>query len=230
MNKPLISCVLRGFNFVPQNGGSRVELIRLRNDNTIGGEGGESNPQIALFSPSAKSLKGLFSQRALRMQNIAILDRPPSPNSGQSGTIIYVKTGFEHPFAISENAVDYTPPNDYQLLSEERTVCDGKPSSLIQQNKQLHQKGTCQSSTQRNILTNQIDSILKINVEGTTASANLEYFANVTSLKGAFLPCDRLLFPSDIDGENTAGGNLSRQKEPNQSKDRKRPYSAMATL
>ena len=232
MNKPLISCVLMGFNFVPQNGGSRVKLFRLRkNDNTIEGEGGESNPQIALFSPSAKSLKGLFSQRALRMQNIAILDRPPYPNSGQSGTVIYVKTGFEHPIAISESAVEYTPPNDYQPLSEERSVCDGKTSSMIQQNKQHHQKETRQSSsTQRNILANQIDSILKLNIEGATASAKMEYFANVTSLKGAFLSCDRLISPSYTAGDDTVGGNLSQQEEPKQSKDRKRSHSAMATI
>jgi len=199
--------------------------------NTIEGEGGESNPQIALFSPSAKSLKGLFSQRALRMQNIAILDRPPSPNSGQSGTVIYVKTGFEHPIAISESAVEYTPPNDYQPLSEERSVCDGETSSMIQQNKQHHQKETRQSSsTQRNILANQIDSILKLNIEGATASAKMEYFANVTSLKGAFLSCDRLISPSYTVGDDTVGGNLSQQEEPKQSKDRKRSHSAMANV
>jgi len=187
MNKPLISCVLMGFNFVPQNGGSRVGLIRLTNDNTVGGESDENSPKFGLYSPSAKSLQGLFSQRYLRVQNIAILDRPPAPISGQSGTVVYVKTGFEHPIAISENAVEYTPPQlftlDYKLISEERSVCDG--------NEQLQQRGTRQSSsTQRSILANQIDSILKIDVEGSTASANMEYFANVTYLKGAFLSYD----------------------------------------
>jgi hypothetical protein len=187
MNKPLISCVLMGFNFVPQNGGSRVGLIRLTNDNTVGGESDENSPKFGLYSTSAKSLQGLFSQRYLRVQNIAILDRPPAPISGQSGTVVYVKTGFEHPIAISENAVEYTPPQlftlDYKLISEERSVCDG--------NEQLQQRGTRQSSsTQRSILANQIDSILKIDVEGSTASANMEYFANVTYLKGAFLSYD----------------------------------------
>ena len=134
-------------------------------------------------------------------QNIAILDHPPPPTSGKSGTVVYVKTGFEHPIAISENVVDYTPPQlftiDYQLLSEERTVCDGKPLGLIRKNEQLQQEETRQSTTQRSILANQIDFILKIDVEDSTASASLEYFANVTSLKGAFISNDILLFPTD---------------------------------
>jgi hypothetical protein len=57
----------------------------------------------------------------------------------------------------------------------------------------------------------------------------LEYFANVTSLKGAFISNDILLFPTDIAVEDPAGGNLSRQEEK-QSKDNKRSYSAMAAL
>jgi hypothetical protein len=63
MNKPLIAHVLMGFNFMPQNGGSRVELIRLKNRNTVIGKREDGyNPNFALHSPSAKSLQGLFSQ------------------------------------------------------------------------------------------------------------------------------------------------------------------------
>jgi len=224
MNKSLISFVLKDFNFVPQNGGSCVGLIRLKNDNNIGREGDGYKPQMMLYSPSAKSLQGLFSQRALRLQNIAIFDHPPSPNSGQGGAVVYVKTGFEHPIAISENAVEYTPP-----LSKECKNCDGVPFDLCHQSEQRLQKETRQSSVQRNILAGQIDSILKTNVEDTTASGNLEYFANVTALKGAFLSSDKLLYPLDMACGDTTVDNLSRQEEP-RSKGRKRSYTVMAAL
>ncbi|KAL3817088.1 hypothetical protein ACHAXA_009919 [Cyclostephanos tholiformis] len=194
INKPLISCVLMGFKFMPQNGGSRVGLIRLK-DNSIEKDNDENTPQFGLYSPSAKSLQGLFSQRYLRMQNIAILDHPPSPASGQSGTIIYVKTGFEHPIAIFENAVEYSPPhsfaNDDKLFVDERTLCEIVPVGLYQQNEQKQQTSTSQSIIQRKLLADQIDSILKTNVP---ANGNLEYFANVSSLEGAFLSCENLLF------------------------------------
>ncbi len=194
MNKPLISCVLMGFNFVPQNGGSRVGLIRLNNMNSIQRDNDENTPQIALYSPSGKSLQGLFSQRYLRVQNIAILDHPPSPASGRSGTIIYVKTGFEHPIAILENAVEYSPPNSLinndAPLYDEGTLCELVHIGLNEKNDQTRQKSTTQSSIERNMLADQIDSILKTNVGCSTGNGKLEYFANITSLKGAFLSCE----------------------------------------
>ncbi len=226
MNKPLISCVLMGFNFVPQNGGSRVGLIRLKNGNNTD----ESNTRIALYSPSDKSLNGLFSQRARRMQNIAILDHPPSPASGQSGTIIYVKTGFEHPIAILENAVEYSPPhpcaNDNKLFIDERTLCEIVPLGLYQQNDQKQQTSTSQSIIQRKLLADQIDSILKTNVP---ANGELEYFANLSSLEGAFLSCERPLVSSDINCGVTSADDLSQQEESKQSNDRKRTYSEITS-
>jgi hypothetical protein len=40
------------------------------------------------------------------------------------------------------------------------------------------------------MLADQIDSILKTNVGCSTGNGKLEYFANITSLKGAFLSCE----------------------------------------
>jgi hypothetical protein len=197
MNKPLISCVLMGFNFVPQSGGSRVGLIRLNNLSSIHRDNDEHPPQFGLYSPSGKSLQGLFSQRYLRVQNIAILDHPPSSASGQSGTIIYVKTGFEHPVAISENAVEYSPPNsflnNYTQLHDEGPSCEVVPTGLHEKNEQKQQNSTTQISIERNKLADQINSILKTNAGGTTCNGKLEYFANITSLKGAFLSCETLV-------------------------------------
>ena len=64
MNKPLIAHVLMKFGFLPQNGGSRVELIRLNSstDNILNGDKDGYSPKFALYSTSAKSLQGLFSE------------------------------------------------------------------------------------------------------------------------------------------------------------------------
>ena len=156
MNKPLIVHVLMGFNFMPQNGGSRVELIRLKNrDTNIKSEDGYS-PNFALYSPSAKSLQGLFSQRVLRTQSVMVMDHPPSPEERKNGSVIYLKTKFEHPIAIMDNVVDYAPP-----LSLEN---DMKPASQI----------ICQ----RRLLVSKIDDVLD---EG-----GVQLFSNSTRLKRAF--------------------------------------------
>jgi hypothetical protein len=230
MNKPLISCVLMGFNFVPQNGGCRVGLVRQKNINDTC----ESSPQIALYSPSDKSLKGLFSQRARRIQNIVILDHPPSPASGRSGTVIYVKTGFEHPIAILENAVEYSPPNslvndDTPLFDDEDTSCEVVHLGLNEKNEQKQLKSTTQSSIERNKLADQIDSILKTYVGGTTGNGKLEYFSNTTSLKSAFLPCERLVVSPIMCCGVSSGDNLSEQEESTRYNARKRPYSEVTT-
>ncbi|KAL7539288.1 hypothetical protein ACHAXR_012571 [Thalassiosira sp. AJA248-18] len=178
MNKPLISYVLMGtFNFMPQNGGSRVELIRLKRDeNSIDGNNDGYNPQFGLYSPSAKSLQGLFSQRVLRTQNIAILDQRPSSASCERGATIYLKTKFEHPMAIEENAVNYTPP---PLLQKENMVDMLFGADQIEAN---------QTNVQRTMLDRQIHFILKTNgTNGTIAPCKLEIFTNSTLLKKAFL-------------------------------------------
>ena len=157
MNKPLIVHVLMGFNFMPQNGGSRVELIRLKNrDTNIKSEDGYS-PNFALYSPSAKSLQGLFSQRVLRTQSIKVMDHPPSPEERETSSVIYLKTTFEHPIAVLDNVVDYTPP-----LNEESKVDTCQESSVIQ----------------RRLLVGKIDDVL---------NKGVEFFSNSTSrLKNAF--------------------------------------------
>jgi len=156
MNKPLIVHVLMGFNFMPQNGGSRVELIRLKNrDTNIKSEDGHS-PNFALFSPSAKSLQGLFSQRVLRTQDIMVMDHPPSSEERET-SVIYLKTTFEHPIAVLDNVVDYTPP-----LNEESKI------------------DTCQegSAIQRRLLFSKIEDVL--------LGKGVDFSSNSTRLKRAF--------------------------------------------
>jgi len=189
MNKPLIAYVLMGFNFVPQNGGSRVELIRL-NENDVSIDRNEDgyDPQFALYSPSAKSLQGLFSQRVLRTQNIAILDHLPSSISQEKRTAIYLKTRFEHPIAILERAVEYNPPS---LLKSENTVIavEGCRGQLPEQTQNTKEK---QTHVQRKLLDDQIHTVLKTgNVEGESKSGYLEFFSNSTLLMQAFLPCEQ---------------------------------------
>jgi len=139
MNKPLISLVLQRFGFVPQDGGVSVELIRLERDYDIDlsqskardnqpnhqvGEGTESRASFGLYSPHAKSLQGIFSQRVLRTQNIAILDHLPTMTSER--TLIHLKTTFEHPISIEANVVEYNPPravhdsDNWDISTEQR--------------------------------------------------------------------------------------------------------------
>jgi pentatricopeptide repeat protein len=204
MNKPLISRVLMDFNFVPQIGGTRVGLIRLTqnnattsisSDDAVGREDAEesnsnhNNPQFGLYSLSTKSLQGLFSQRYLRVQNIAILDHaPPSPVSRQNETIVYVKTGFEHPIAILEDAVEYTPP---------RVLVDSNYTDMFRHDNEQGKQYAIRLS--RSLLADQIDSILQTtNMEGKTTHGTMDYFANVNSLNYAFLYYDKLL-PHSLD-------------------------------
>jgi len=158
MNKPLIVHVLMGFNFMPQNGGSRVELIRLKNRDTVNGKNEDSySPNFALYSPSAKSLQGLFSQRVLRTQEIRVMDHPPSPEERKNGSVIYLKTTFEHPIAVLDNVVDYTPP-----LNEESKVDTSREGSAFQ----------------RRLLVGKIDDVL--------GKGGADFSSNSTRLKRAF--------------------------------------------
>jgi pentatricopeptide repeat protein len=216
MNKPLISLVLMGFNFVPQNGGSRVELIRLHSGSNIENGDSDYNPHFALYSPSAKSLKGLFSQRALRLQNIAILDHPPSPPSRKNASIVYVKSEFEHPIAILENAVQYNPPSS--LLDDNIFLFKD-----MEEHKQHSASRPCER--QRNALSTQINGILKTNIEGSFESGNLEFFSDITSLKVAFLSDDMLLYSTADSTENAES-----HEEERVSKRLKTSCESMATV
>lgn len=102
MNKPLISLVLAKFGFVPNEGGTCCELIRLSNRNKL------FDPKFGLYS-SSKTLQGVFSERVLRSQNIVILDYA-SLSTRSEASVIYIKKAFEHPISVVENAVDYNPP------------------------------------------------------------------------------------------------------------------------
>lgn len=178
MNKPLIALVLNGFGFLPRNGGTRVELIRLRKNDggTERNEDGYS-PQFALYSTSTKSLQGLFSERVLRTQSIAIMDHPPSPE--ERGTAIYLKTSFEHPIAIADGAVDY---NDGAGDGENVTVL---PSQSEQ--RELNTNEVCQSAAQRTRLAVQIDAVLNCSTPNNEHSepAQMELFSDSRSLKDA---------------------------------------------
>ena len=179
MNKPLISYVLKSFNFMPQRGGSCVELIQLTKDEKsfyqkkLG-----YNPQFALYSSSDRSLQGLFSQRVLRTQNIAILNRSPSSSSQQRGTEIYLKTKFEHPCAISENAVEYDPPPSLQYNNKSglETASTGCKNGTMKN----------EINMQRLLLDNQIHAVLKTKATDANATGQLEFFANKTLLSHAF--------------------------------------------
>lgn len=123
MNKPLISKVLMQFGFVPQEGGTRCQLVRLdteqydRFDNCR-----ESfKPTFGLYSTSKKSLEGMFSTRVLRTQNIALLSHDTSFDRKQGATI-YVKTTFEHPVAIADGAVPYKAPPEMDRLHNEENA------------------------------------------------------------------------------------------------------------
>jgi hypothetical protein len=256
MNKPLISRVLmNSFNFIPQAGGRRVGLIRLTQncnnttssigDSDVGGgredeeESNNNNPQYGLFSLSTKPLQEIFTQRYLRAQNIAILDHAPpssSSNSQQQNdetTVVYVKTGFEHPIAILEDAVDYTPPQSLLKSNNEieKYCWQNSATKLGQQ-----QKDACLqfSNEQRNILISQIDSILQVQTNVKDVRDNdddggtIEFFANLMSLKYAFVPSNEPLCRStnSDDGsiDNTPLEN--REEKSDQSIiDRKRSYA-----
>lgn len=217
MNKPLISRVLMGFGFVPQNGGSRVELIRLNSGSDTEKGDSDYNPHFALYSPSAKSLKGLFSQRALRLQNIAILDHPPSPPSRKNASIVYVKSEFEHPIAILKNAVQYNPPSS--LLDDNIPLFKD-----MEEHKQHSASRPCER--QRHALSTQISGILKTNIEGSSESGNLEFFSDITSLKVAFLSDDMSPYSATAFTENAE----SREEERHVSKRLKTSCAAMATV
>jgi hypothetical protein len=234
MNKPLISRVLmNSFNFIPQAGGRRVGLLRLTQtsnntttsrigDSDVGGgreddeESNNNNPQYGLYSLSTKPLQEIFTQRYLRAQNIAILDHaPPSSSSNsqqqdEATTIVYVKTGFEHPIAILEDAVDYTPPQSLvkSNIEMEKYCWQNSCTKFGQQ-----QKDACLqfSNEQRNILISQIDSILQIQTNAKQIMNNdddgggtIEFFANLMSLKYAFVPSNEPLCRST----NSDGGSI----------------------
>lgn len=121
MNKPLISKVLMQFGFVPQLGGTRCRLVRLEASQQDGNNvscRGIFNPTFGLYSTSKKSLEGMFSTRVLRMQNIALLGHDTSFDIDQ-GTTIYVKTKFEHPWAIADGAVRYKAPAEMDCVHNE---------------------------------------------------------------------------------------------------------------
>ena len=240
MNKPLISRVLmNSFNFIPQAGGRRVGLIRLTHNNnttitsSIGnsdaGGGREddeesnnsnnNNPHYGLYSLSTKPLQGLFTQRYLRAQNIAILDHAPPSNSRQDETtIVYVKTGFEHPIAILDDAVDYTPPQSLVESNNEMTkYCWQNRSTKLGQ----QQKEECLlfSSIQRNILISQLYSILQIQTNAKDIIDNdnggtIGFFANLTSLKYAFVPRSNELpcRPTNSDDDSIDSANLEKTR------------------
>jgi pentatricopeptide repeat protein len=146
INKPLISLVLMKFGFVPQEGGACVELIRLKSESSpaeINDTTHKYNPSFGLYSSSKKSLQGVFSERVLRSQNIAVLDHSLSLLEQGRGTTIYIKTTFEHPLAISSNTVDYKPPIE-----------------LKQKVKEVTETSTSGSRLQRKILEDQLNEFL----------------------------------------------------------------------
>ncbi|KAL7516779.1 hypothetical protein ACHAWX_001757 [Stephanocyclus meneghinianus] len=163
MNKPLISLVLMQFGFVPQEGGTCVELIRLGNANEPI-ENIEHNPVFGLYS-SNKSLQGVFSQRVLRSQNIAILNHDVPPSSRGKGTKIYIKTTFEHPIAIADNAVDYKPPVEMEQEAKD-TITVGS--------------GDCEGHglLQRKILEGRLNDVL--------CGGALKFFLSSENLQRAF--------------------------------------------
>lgn len=173
MNKPLISLVLKHFRFVPNEGGVCVELIRVGNDDIDQEKKeriGESyNPEFALYSPSKKSLSGLFSQRVLRTQNIAIMDHPPSLANREKGSTIYIKTTFEHPITLADNAVTYKAHP--LMANEEKDAITA-----------MMEEG--QSALQRQILEDTIDYVI---AGGSNMKGELGFFSSNECLQRAFL-------------------------------------------
>ena len=104
-----------------------------------------------------------------------------------------MKSEFEHPISILENAVQYNPPSS--LLDDNVPFFKD-----MEEQSQRGTTGPCE--IQRDILMMQINTILKINTDSSSASGNLEFFSNTTSLKVAVLS-DEILYSSRALTENT---------------------------
>jgi hypothetical protein len=95
---------------------------------------------------------------------------------------VYVKTGFEHPIAILEDAVEYTPPH---------VLVHSNYMDMFRHDNEQGKQHAIRLS--RSLLVDQIDSILQTtNMQGKTTHGTMDYFANVNSLKFAFLSYDKL--------------------------------------
>jgi len=107
---------------------------------------GPYNATFRLYSSSKKSLQGLFSERVLRSQNIAILSHDVPPSVRENSATIYLKTTFEHQISIVDNAVVYNPPDGYQweLFQQDHT-----------------EQGEDRSTCQRRILSQQLEDMLQ---------------------------------------------------------------------
>ena len=88
-----------------------------------------------------------------------VMDHPPSPEERETSSVIHLKTTFEHPIAVLDNVVDYTPP-----LNEETKVDTSQEVSV-----------------QRRLLVGKIDDVLKAG-----SKEGVHFFSNSTSLKNAF--------------------------------------------
>ena len=107
---------------------------------------GPYNATFGLYSSSKKSLQGLFSERVLRSQHIAILSHDVPPSVRENSATIYLKTTFEHQISIVDNAVVYNPPDGYQweLFQQDHT-----------------EQGEDHSTCQRRILSQQLEDMLQ---------------------------------------------------------------------
>jgi len=127
MNKPLISYGLKQFGFCPQSGGSKVELLRIREQDQIQGNY-DWVPLFAIFSANpGRSLSGLYSRRYLRDQNIVVLNHPPSAEHKRRSTTIHLKTTFEHPIARDASSLERDAMSDQlkSILKERLTFLSG---------------------------------------------------------------------------------------------------------
>lgn len=125
MNKPLISYGLKQFGFCPRSGGSKVELLRIREEDRKTLIQGDYDwvPAFAIFS-SKKSLSGLYSRRYLRGQSIVVLNHPPTAEHKRRSTTIHLKTSFEHPIARDKSSVEREAMSDQlkSILKERLTL------------------------------------------------------------------------------------------------------------
>lgn len=115
MNKPLIALVLSKFGFIPDDGGTKCILVRLKND--------DNDNTFGLYSPQ-KSLDGALSHRVLRTQNIKLLRTLPD-SSRQTGVDVVIKTTFRHP---------HKPPDGNRSSDEmlaQRTLLKNKINAAL---------------------------------------------------------------------------------------------------
>ena len=112
MKKPLISAALAKFGFDPLKGGVPVEISPI---STLMNQEIEWEATVALYSPTHKSLGGMYRERDLRVQKLVVASDPPSPR----GAVVWLGTGFHHPVYNPSVMPNFTCQDSKEKLSRD---------------------------------------------------------------------------------------------------------------